>query len=187
MSKQVTKVLSKNNIPTEVKIGLNQAGFTDSDVWRATKYLYADLAGIGKFEVNTDDRFSNTLNFLLGCVNRVYGSDLKASDYDIKSGKFDRINDSNIHTQIKTAPQQNIVIPQQQVAIPQNEVFADTNKVVIPQAPQQETNALLIKYIKDAKASGLKFDEIRAKLLEIGNTNEIVNHHFGVAFPLPKI
>ena len=52
MSKQVTKVLSKNNIPTEVKIGLNQAGFTDSDVWRATKYLYADLAGIGKFEVN---------------------------------------------------------------------------------------------------------------------------------------
>ena len=170
MSKKITTVKAKNNKEVLVMCGLNQANYTDSDVWRFTSELYADISAYSGADVSTKDRYQNTLKVLLDAFNEKYSADLNASDYDIKSGKFDRTT--------KPAIQE---VAQMVVNVP---VMATADKTpIIPNVP---INADLINWIKATRESGADFDSMRKQLSDIGNSKEVIDTHFLSAFPVPK-
>lgn len=98
MAKKIVEVVSKDNKKVSVKCGVDQQNFVDGDVWRFPSDLYADIASISQIDVSDKTRFQNTLSVLLQAFNEKFNSDLKATDYDVKSGKFDRRNPQQVAT-----------------------------------------------------------------------------------------
>ena len=90
MAKKIKVVKSKNNNNINVMCGFGQDNYVAGDVWRVPADLYADVADVAKIDVNDKNRFDNTLKVLLDAFNEKHESQLVSTEYDVKSGKFDR-------------------------------------------------------------------------------------------------
>ena len=95
MAKENVFVVAENGNDVQVMIGANQTSFVDGDVWRFPAELYADISAYSGVSVNgvtpTDtSRYFNTLDVLLKAFNEKHNCELKASDYDVARGRYNK-------------------------------------------------------------------------------------------------